>query len=677
MKKILLILIFVMAVSQVCFATTYYLSPLGGNWSDASTWASTSGGSDSVGVPDSTIDVVADPNSGSAVLTVNVSSYCKSLNMTGFTGTLAGNAGLNVYGDTNLSNLASNTFTGGIYLWGNPSVFTSNNAVLSTNIFVHTNSSVMLFDDLNIGIKELRITQSTLISNNNNISCGYLNGSINGTKTITLGSSTVTCTSLDLSGTNLTFNYDTSTVIVNQSSTGAMSFNPGTCQFYNLTLNGYTDKVSTLSLANDLTVNNQLSLQGNSITNRLWIKSNTTGTPRTITAKTVDLDNVDFQDCTFTGDATWSGVSIGNCGGNSGTVTYTTPVTRYFRASFNRSWSEGWASTSGGSPSASVPLCHDTVIFDANSITTTGLIINCNMPRMGKDINFTGVANSPALSFSQDSYVFGSLTLDPNMTLSGTARNLYFEGRSDCSLTSEGLTIPHSLYFNNYGATMTLQDSLLLSNYFNLISGTFSANNKNVTANKFKIYGSIARNLTMGSGIWTVTGEGELNASRAWNGSSITGLSITPNTSTIIFNSVSTTNKEFCHSPTGFTYYNLKFSGINGYLFISNSHTFNTLESDTTAGANIISLTTGTTQTLTKLFANTEPSKKLTLQSTTSTPAILTSSQDQFIRYTDVSYVNATGTGNYYYDPNTCTVSNSTGDFYKEFQHFQYCTQYI
>jgi hypothetical protein len=592
---------------------------------------------------------------------VNVASACKSLDMTDFVGELAGSFGLAIRGNTTFGSGMTNNWTGDLSLTG---IITTNTKVIKGRLWnINNTSGISLGDDFNsINSMYLKGTDTTFNSNNHTITCTSFNSDGTYTRTITLGSSTITCTSLDLSGTNLTFNYDTSTIILNQAATGTMAFSHGTAQFYNLTLNGFNDKVSQKLFAGNLTVNNNLSLQGNSIINRLLVKSDTTGTKRTLTAKTVDLDNVDFQDITFAGDATWSGVSVGDCGGNSGTITYTTPVTRYWVGN-GGSWSNiaKWSASSDGAGNETIPLCHDTVIFDPNSITSGSQTITADMPRIGKDITFTGVANTPALSFSQNSYIFGSLTLVNGITLSGITKNLYFEGRSNANFTSGGLTIPHYLFLNNYGSTLTLQDNLMLTLDIYHYSGALNTNGKTVTIRMFT-------HDTLTNTKELILGSSTINLSKAGNGTgneapwffNTTNFTITPGASTIIINSTNAVTAKSFYGA-GKTYNNLKFTGSGMPMIIVSSNTFNQLESDTTAGSNVINLTASSIQTLTKLFTNTEPTKKLTLQSTTTTPAILTSSKDQFLRYTDPNYVTFQGTGNWYFDATTGTQANCTG----------------
>lgn len=661
LKSAILIFILLLAVQVEGWCATKYLRSVGGNFSDNVTWSTTSNGSADTTAPTSSDDVVCDPNSGSAVLTVNVDSNCKTLNQTGFIGTLAGSGNIFAYGSITFDPNQTITHTGRLIFQGIATLTTNGKTLTCAD--VSPNNNLTLGDNLTInGL--IQMGNGIFNTNNKNINCTLFKSSSSFAKTFNLGSSTITCTSLDLTGTNQTFNYNTSSIVVNQAATGTMSFSHGSCQFYNLTLNGFNDKVSQKLFAGDLTVNNNLSLQGNSIINRLYVKSDTTGTKRTLTAKTVDLDNVDFQDITFAGDAVWSGVSVGDCGGNSGTITYTTPVTRYWVGNAG-SWSNiaKWSASSGGAGNETVPLCHDTVIFDPNSITSGSQTITCDMPRIGKDVSFTGVANTPALSFSQDSYIFGSLTFASGMTLANTGKKLYFESRNNCNFTSGEITNPLVINFNNYGATLTLQDNLTISaSNIYLLSGNLNDNGKTITftssgsnVGQLNFESSLSRNLTA-SGNWTWAGNIYNNFLYT---NILTGLSITATNSTFSLASTDANLKYF--RGGNFTWGNLKFTGTSGAMVIASSNTFNTLESDTTAGANTISLTASSIQSLTKLFANTAPTKKLTLQSTTTTPAVLTSSRDQFIRYTDPNYITFQGTGNWYFDATTGTQANCTG----------------
>src|ERR1700728_3613433 len=65
---------------------TYYGVAAGGNWSSASTWASTSGGSGGAGVPGGSDDVILDGNSGAISLTASTAVRSLDCNSGGAAG---------------------------------------------------------------------------------------------------------------------------------------------------------------------------------------------------------------------------------------------------------------------------------------------------------------------------------------------------------------------------------------------------------------------------------------------------------------------------------------------------------------------------------------------------------------------------------------------------------------
>jgi hypothetical protein len=226
--------------------------------------------------------------------------------MTGFTGSFALNQ--KFYIETVLTFSQNATYSTQnydiCYFYGGFDIY-CNEATVNCTIGAF-NDIIILKDNLNLGNGNLGVNTGSVITNNHNIICGKVYHTATTSATITLGSSTVTCTSFDTSGTNLTFNYNTSTVIVNQAATGTMSFSHGTAQFYNLTLNGHDSVGCSKAFSGNLIVNNILTISGNSAVNKLALKSSDT-TVRTITAPTVNLSNIDYyQNIKGAGDG-WIG----------------------------------------------------------------------------------------------------------------------------------------------------------------------------------------------------------------------------------------------------------------------------------------------------------------------------------------------------------------------------------
>lgn len=66
--------------------------------------------------------------------------------------------------------------------------------------------------------------------------------------------------------------------------------------FYDLTVTGASVANGYLILYSNITISNNLIINGNSAINRLLVKSDILGTQRTITAATVTVTNADFRD---------------------------------------------------------------------------------------------------------------------------------------------------------------------------------------------------------------------------------------------------------------------------------------------------------------------------------------------------------------------------------------------
>jgi hypothetical protein len=254
----------------------------------------------------------------------------------------------------------------------------------------------------------------------------------------------------------------------------------------------------------DQTITGTFKYLGNSTINRLWIHSSTPGTARTITAAAIDASSnfTDFSDITGAGAAApfATGTSLGNALGNTN-ITTTSPVTRYKVGGTGNYSSTGiWSTTSGGGSGASVPLCHDTIVFDSNSFSAGGQTLTLDLPRV-PGLDFTNVTNSPAVSISAATITFGSVTLKSGMTQSGSS-TLDFASRGSVTLTTNGVsmaTVPNMQYC--IGGTLTLGSAVTVTgtSQFQHTYGTLSLDGYNLTiAGRYSQSSGVT--LTFGSG---------------------------------------------------------------------------------------------------------------------------------------------------------------------------------
>lgn len=625
--------------------TTNWIADSAGNWGDSGNWDN--------GVPDATKDAVFS-NAHNGNCTVNVTATAKSLDFTGgtgYTGTFSGSSALAVSGNVTFASTMTATYSG--YLTINASAtLETNNKTLSCAIDINgVDITVVLgTNNLNIGSKSFRLLRGNFDCNQKNLSCGTISANQTFSGTLTYDSSTITCDNIVFTGLNFALVDDSSSSLI-----GSGSFQSKELTYNNLSLISTSSKTDTLS--GDITVDNNLTIQG-TIVGRHWISSNLNGTQRTITCNgTVSIDNADFADIKGAGSGDWdlSAGSVGNAGGNSG-ITFTTPVTRYWVGNTGNWNSTGeWSASSGGASGASVPLCHDTAIFDANSFDNNGYTVTMNMDLMCAT-TFADTDQTFNLAFSQNTYIFGSQTWDSNLTVSGTARSLYFSNRSDCTFTpttagENNAMNMSSIYLRNIGCKVTLLDDLNITGAANNIiifdGGTFDANDYDVTCKRCS--SNVASTYYLGNGTWTLTGyEGAIFDA---NGSD----TIYAEGSTIIINNTDGLNQRF--DGEGKTFNNLSFTGT-GIFTITGSNSFNDLTVDTTNGANTIKFTAGTTTTVSSLTFQGYDGKTLTACSTSSTNATLSdSSGTNWAYYADIDDLTATGGADWFYENSTATDS--------------------
>jgi len=612
-----------------------------------SNWATCSGCASGASVPTASTDVFFDANSGSGTITLSASSVAQSLNCTGFTGTVSHPAATTLtLGGSALGNgsVALLLVAGMTYTLGDPATsaisfvstvtgntITTGGKTLGNVTFNGSGGSWVLQDTFNEtgSSATMTLTTGTLNTNNQSVNLTYFSSTNSNTRTLTLGNTTITMSTGAGNiwwntgvTTNMTFNANTSTINLN-SSVGAITFAGGGLIFNNVNFNGTStaanstftvngtntfanltystgaEKTESLILNANQTVTVTFTANGNSITNRALVKSNTIGTPYSITAAAISITNADFQDITGAGAATWNLSAItggsGDCGGNSG-ITFTTPATQTWSGTTTGFWStNAWTSR--------VPLPQDDV--NISSAFSASQTIEMDMPRAGHNINFTGTTGNPTLTLQAGVSIYGSMTLASGMVTSGSGFTLTLSGRASNSFstmpgggwtwTSAGTTWGKGFSVQAFGATYVLQDAFNGTSLIGLTvaNGTFNANNFSVTSGTVGSNSGFTRAITMGSGTWTLSGTGNV-----WNVSSAS-FTLTPNTSTINITDSTATAKTFVGG--GLTYNNITFTGDN--ITVTGANTFVNFAVNNAGLTNGLFLPSSTTTTITGTFS--------------------------------------------------------------------------
>jgi hypothetical protein len=221
--------------------------------------------------------------------------------------------------------------------------------------------------------------------------------------------------------------------------------------------------------------------------------------------------------------------------------------------------------SSSGSDSTSSPNLTIQRFTSTQTITTGSTFKNLTISGTGSVALAATIVN-----------MYGDLILDPNSGDLGdyTVMGVRYYGSG--TLTTNGRTI-RFLSMNNFDVTAKLNGALTCVEGISLQSGTFDANNFNVTSPNFNSNVGVTRKLIMGTGTWTLNGD--INSGFGYNTWEIldnTGLTIVPNTATINITSASPV-----FYGAGFTYYKLVYNKTNGILVINGSPTFNSITNST------------------------------------------------------------------------------------------------
>lgn len=522
-----------------------------GTWNSTNTanWSTSSGGGGGASVPTAADDVFFDANSDTlanpfTVTMANSPRVCNNITISGIQGgmTLAGtNIGLTVSGSlsfpaTNFTRTYTGTTTFNATTTGK-TVTTNGVTFSSPLVFNGAGGGWTLGSALTVTNASITVTAGTFATGNFNVTASQLSSSNSNTRTITLGSSTVTLsdglTPLSFAtSTNLTFNANTSQITFTGVGS-AQTFPGGGQTFYNVSWTGTSQNFLTISdtnTFNNLTfttpttnmhvvtldasqiVNGTLTLgAANTAVRRIFLNSSALGSPRTITlnGSLATLADVDFRDITAAGSVArpWTGTRLGNCGGNTD-ITFDAGKTVYWNLAGTQNWSAtGWATTNNGSPSVNnFPLAQDTAVFtEAGSAGTVTINTNWNIGTIqmadGVSNRTTAFTLTATTGAAGSAFIYGNVTLFTNLTLSGTS-TLTFAGTGTQTLTSAGVTFTQQVTINKPSSTTFLLNgacTLGTGNTFTLTQGTLDLNGNTLSTGIFSSNNSNTRAITFGS----------------------------------------------------------------------------------------------------------------------------------------------------------------------------------
>lgn len=667
-----------------------------GTWNTTSTtnWSTTSGGASGASVPTGADSVFFD-QAGTYTVTMTGALNCLDITVSAGTVTFATGTTptLSIAGSMSLRAGTVWSMTGGLSFTATSTgkTITTNGTSLSGGMnFSNSAGGWTLGSALTIA-GNLTVTAGSFSSGNYAISASQLSSTGTLTRSISLGSSTVSCsssgsTTLNLgTTTNLTFNAGTSQINISQGTSGISS---GGLTFYNVTFTSVSLLSVTITGANTF---NNLTFQGRNtagvgaytfsanqtingtlflnlsafIFARHFLLSDTVGTQRTLTCNVVDGDgtgliySTDFKDIAFAGNCVSagnvSGFYLGDCKGNSN-ITFDTPKTVYYRQTGSTNWgnSTSWSATSGGvADPAMFPLAQDTAIFPAATYPASGSTTTINAAYNIGTIDMSlRTSNTMTLAMGSNAIlVFGNWINGTGITISGTG-SLSFQGRGSQTITSAGRSFTQNVGTISPGGTVTLQDAFVTTSatQSGISAGTFNANGYNYTATGFSSNNTGVRTIALGSGTWTLNGIGS-----PWNTPTITNLTVT-GTGTISLTSASP--KIF--NGGGITTYPTLNQGGTGTLTITGANTFSNI---TNTAIGNITFPAGVTTTVSAFNVSGNSTTRVQLRSSSSGTRFTLSDASGIVSvdWLDIQDSSATGGATWYAGANSLNTGNNLG----------------
>ena len=315
-------------------------------------WATSSGGANNAAVPTTTDDVCFDANSGVGNSVISATIIINSLTTTGYTGTLTHNTAVNLELEASLTLTAGMTYTlGNVNTSSIIFIGTTTGNTITTAGFniggmnIDGTGSWTLGGSLSMSSAsaEFTVTKGTFSSGNFNISCGFISISSTSTRSVTLGTSTITLSDVGTvwyaaTTTGLTSSMGSSTIVISNTGSIGKIFAGGGLAYgsfsaaaggagaviitgantFSGTLTATGPKTFTFPSSTTTTIGT-LAVTGTS-GNLVTINSSTGGTAATISqaSGTVCANWVSLQDSTATGGASFFAQNATNVSGNTG-----------------------------------------------------------------------------------------------------------------------------------------------------------------------------------------------------------------------------------------------------------------------------------------------------------------------------------------------------------------------
>lgn len=547
-------------------------------------WAETSGGAGGQSVPTSADDVFFSTASSGTVTIAAGNTGAKSINCTGFTGTITGSAAIAVSGNITLSAGMTYTHSGTVSINLDSTLITSGKTFspLTINGFGCT---VTLGDSL-ISSGAIILTLGAFNAVTYNVTASSFSSTSTNLRTLDLGtglwSLTGTGTVWDIATTNLNYNKNTANIILTNTTTTARTFSGGSLPYNRLTIGGTTG-TSTLTitgnnyfadLASTKTVAHTIALGTTIQTFGKWSVTGTSGNVVSLTgtgtshvlagAATSGINFLSMGSIGFAATSPGEFYAGANSTGTAAAPVFRTapPAARtlyWVGGTGNWSSTARWSLSSGGGGGQAIPTSLDDVIFNSASnatayTATLDVVARCKSitmagPASGNvtlagtlNLNIHNQATFPATGLTR--------TLTGGIVLSGTGSGKVF--------TSNGISF-NGVTVSGEGSSWSLGSALASSVTLNY--GSFSTANYNITGELISTASiSLLANGSISLGSSTITLAGFVRPINFGNAT------------TIVNNIILANHLNF---NAGTSSINCTFAASNNFSFDGNGKTFN------------------------------------------------------------------------------------------------------
>jgi len=636
-------------------------------------WSATNGGPGGANVPTTADDVFFTNLSTGTVTIAGGNTGAKSINCTGFSGTITGITSISVAGSVTLSATMTYTHSATVTITGTGTLTTAGKA-FSTLTINGAGITVTLGDALSNSGRTVTLTAGTFDTAGFTLTTGSFLASNSNVRSLILGASTWTISGgfdasnaanftvsagtsqINLTLSNSQFNAGVTVLTFNNVSFTSVATGTrtmiGSPTFNNLTLNGAATGLSQLSIPSNITVTGTLTCSGTSSIQRCVLRSANIGSAVTITVATLAASDCDFRDITIAGAAAGSSPTrAGNCGGNSG-ITFPAAKTVY-RVGTNNTWagSASWATGSNGTGNnANFPLAQDTAVID-NGTAFSGTLIQStaySMPALDCSNRSTG------FTLSHDATVdrYGSYVLGSGITVSGNSPQT-FAGRSTMNFNSAGKTITYPITINSIGGSLVLQSAVSTSVAITHNNGTLDLNGFTFTGSSTFTTGVGTKNLTFNGGTLLLSATGT-----PFNNAQPTGFTTTKGTGDGKISLTSASAKTFAGG--GSTFNCIVSNDGAGALTITGSNAFDTLANG--IQPTTFTFTAATTTTINNWNVNGTAGNLVTIGSATAASHTLSKSSGIVsANFLSISRSIATGGAIWYAGASSTDGGNNTG----------------